>query len=99
MKITGGSDTVLVINVIGGKKTTLIMEGKFELFGGLTADHLLFNFMDVARVDLKTDITASLFGVNTTLDIIGKDRGKTILVDGNIVFDNINLGCVDDPGQ
>ncbi len=83
LKITGNSTTTLLINLVGDGTTALNMFGGFELFGGLTANHVVINFVNVDSVNIyNTSIKANLLGVDTDL----------VLASGNIeginVFDN-----------
>ncbi len=86
LKISGQSDTVLLVNLIGDGTTALNMYGGFELLGGLTANHLIFNFVDVASVNIHDmTIKANLLGVDTDL-ILAKGNIEGINVFNNATY-------------
>ena len=86
LKLSGQSDTMLLINLIGGGDTILNMFGGFELLGGLTADHVLINFVDVATVNISSmSVKANLLGVDTDL-VVANGNIEGITVFNNAIF-------------
>lgn len=85
LNITGHSDTQLLVNILGGENyDDLTLSGGYQLFGGIAAENIIFNFIDVDTFTMQNaSIAGNILAVDTDLIL---EAGN---IEGYSAFGNI----------